>query len=208
VTRAGAQCGFVVERFDRLRADGTVLRLAQEDYCQALSVMPGAKYENDGGPGLKDLFATTLLHTTPPRPNLQRLLQVVAFNYLTGNCDAHAKNFSLLRDPGGAGLSLAPAYDLVCTTFYGERLLSSMAMRLGLHSRIDRVDAEDFSLFAEEAGIGLKAVADTMSLLREAVAAHVDTVLADVADEAPEHAQVARELRDHLLKEMESRVSP
>jgi serine/threonine-protein kinase HipA len=206
ITRAGAHCGFVVERFDRLKVDGKVIRLGQEDYCQALSVMPEAKYENNGGPGLKDLFTTTLLHTTPPRPNLQKLLRIVVFNYLTGNCDAHAKNFSLLRGPDTTSLSLAPAYDLVCTTFYGERLLSSMAMRLGIHSRIDRVDAQDFALFAEEAGISFKVVADMMTLLRDAVAEQVDAVLASVTDEAPEYAPIARELRDHLLKEMESRV--
>ncbi|MDR1185812.1 MAG: type II toxin-antitoxin system HipA family toxin [Coriobacteriales bacterium] len=207
ITRAGAHCGFVVERFDRLKADGEVIRLGQEDYCQALSVMPEAKYESDGGPGLRDLFATALLHTTPPRPNLQKLLQAVIFNYLTGNCDAHAKNFSLLRGPDSTSLSLAPAYDLVCTTFYGERLLSSMAMRLGLHSRIDRVDARDFALFAEEAGISLKEVASTMTLLRDAITRQIDAVLASVTDEAAEYAQVARELRDHLLRSMESRVS-
>lgn len=41
------------------------------------------------------------------------------FNVLIGNCDAHAKNISLLRDLKGHW-RLAPFYDLVSTKVYPE----------------------------------------------------------------------------------------
>ena len=47
----------MVGRFDRLwTRDGRLLRLPQEDCCQALSVPPTRKYEPDGGPGIRQIF--------------------------------------------------------------------------------------------------------------------------------------------------------
>ena len=47
----------VIERFDRRwTKDGRLLRLPQEDCCQALSVPPTLKYQNEGGPGMADVL--------------------------------------------------------------------------------------------------------------------------------------------------------
>jgi serine/threonine-protein kinase HipA len=51
------QTAIVVERYDRLRSDAGVLRVHQEDCCQALGVLPVDKYENIGGPGANKLAA-------------------------------------------------------------------------------------------------------------------------------------------------------
>jgi serine/threonine-protein kinase HipA len=51
------KCALVVERFDRRwTRDGRLLRLPQEDCCQALSVPPPRKYEPDGGPGIRNIL--------------------------------------------------------------------------------------------------------------------------------------------------------
>ncbi|MCL2529335.1 MAG: type II toxin-antitoxin system HipA family toxin [Coriobacteriia bacterium] len=205
IIRSGEHYGFAVERFDRARVQGRVVRLGQEDLCQALSIMPEEKYEEEGGPGFSALFATTLHHTARPAQNIQRLLRLTLFNYLVGNCDAHAKNFSLLESRAGIK-TLAPAYDLISTTFYGDRLLRSMAMRIGKHSRIDKVSAEDIALFSEETGVSLAAIASELASLREALANRLDEVVEMVAQEASEHFPVARQLREHLLLELEQRV--
>ena len=205
--RSGAHYGFVVERFDRLRVDTRIKRIGQEDFCQALSVMPVSKYENDGGPGFRELFNTTLLHTSRPVLETQKLLRLVLFNYLTGNCDAHAKNFSLLQNPENGMLSLAPAYDLICTTFYGERLESSMAMRIGEHSRIDRITKDDFALFSEEAGINFKAIARELHLLRESITGQIDEITQRIAQETPDFLPDARNLREHILSELDTRLA-
>ena len=206
VINCGEHYGFVVQRFDRLSLEGKVIRLGQEDFCQALSIMPEAKYENDGGPGFKQLFATTLYNTTRPARDTQRLLRLVLFNYLIGNCDAHAKNFSLLASQSGT-ISLAPAYDLVSTTFYGDRLLGSMAMRIGKHSSIDKVSAEDMALFSEETGVSLNAITQELASLRESLADHLDEVVEMVAQEAGIYLPVAKQLREHILLELEQRVA-
>ena len=168
--------------------------------------MPAAKYENDGGPGFKELFATILHQTSRPVQNIQRLLRLVLFNYLVGNCDAHAKNFSLLQDPKNGQRFLASAYDLISTTFYGDRLLTSMAMKIGEHSRIDRINAEDFARFSKETGVSLEAIAAELRLLREALAGQIDGVVETVSQETEEYLPIAKQLREHLLKELEQRA--
>ena len=206
IIRFGAHVGFVVERFDRCRSEDKIIRLGQEDFCQALSIMPGAKYENDGGPGFRELFATTLHHTSRPAQDLQRLLRVALFNYLTGNCDAHAKNFSLLQEPEIGYLSLAPAYDLISTTFYGDRLLNSMAMRIGEHSRIDKINAEDFAIFSEETKISLKMIGAEMHVLQDTIVNQIDAVVNAIGQEAEWCLPEAKKLREHLLNELDQRV--
>ena len=206
IIRYGEHYGFVVERFDRRRIEGKVIRIGQEDFCQALSILPEAKYENDGGPGFKELFTTTLHQTAPPIQNILRLLRVVLFNYLTGNCDAHGKNFSLLQDPDSGYLSLTPAYDLVNTTYYGNRLFRSMAMRIGKHSRIDSITEADFSLFSVETGVALEAISTELQSLCESITGSVDKVVEAISQEAEEYLPEVKLLREHLLQELEQRV--
>jgi serine/threonine-protein kinase HipA len=87
----------LVERYDRLiDARGHRQRLHQEDFCQALGVVPEMKYQNEGGPDLAQCFDLVRSATRPSAPQVLRLLDYVIFNALIGNHDAHAKNFSLL----------------------------------------------------------------------------------------------------------------
>jgi serine/threonine-protein kinase HipA len=206
VIRFGEFSGFTIERYDRRRLDGKIQRIGQEDFCQALSIMPQNKYENEGGPGFKELFSTTLHHTTRPAFGVTRLLRLALFNYLIGNCDAHAKNFSLLQSPETGYLTLAPAYDLISTTFYGDRLLSSMAMKIGEHTRIDRITSDDFALFSLQTGISLAAIRSEYNALCEVIVDEQDSVIDLVRDEAKEFLPDALRLREHLLQEFSSRV--
>ena len=48
--------GLIVERYDRRSdSEGPLPRLHQEDFCQALGIMPDRKYQVDGGPGFADM---------------------------------------------------------------------------------------------------------------------------------------------------------
>lgn len=103
----------VVERFDRrLHESGKwILRLPQEDFCQALGVNPLHKYESDGGPGIRDLAA--VLHaSTRARADLGTLLRSQVLFWLMAATDGHAKNFSIRLLAGGA-FELAPMYDVL-----------------------------------------------------------------------------------------------
>ena len=153
----------VVERFDRVETGkandaGLTLyrRIRQEDFCQALGFDSSRKYEADGGPGIAAMCALVVAHGSRAIADRDRLLRLVLFNYLIGNCDAHAKNYSLFLGKGRV-VRLAPAYDLVSTTVYdgtfGAALSRAMGMRIGEHANIDRVTRDDFSLLAEQVGV-------------------------------------------------------
>ena len=139
----------LVERFDR-QSNPPRLRLHQEDFCQALSVVSEYKYQNEGGPGLAQAFALLRSATRPSALHTLKLLDYVVFNALIGNNDAHGKNFSLLYTPAGA--ALAPLYDALCTAVY-PRLTDKMAMKIGSKYKFSEVQARHWVQFATEAAL-------------------------------------------------------
>jgi len=115
----------LIERYDRTEDHH---RLHQEDFCQALSVPPELKYENEGGPSIKSCLDLIEHYSLRPAVDRITVIQTIIFNYLIGNADAHAKNYSFLyqtRRP-----QLAPAYDLLSTAVYPQ-LSQKMAMKIG-----------------------------------------------------------------------------
>ena len=103
----------VVERFDRRWSrDGTwLIRLPQEDLCQALGVPPGLKYESDGGPGLRGIL-DVLLQSLEPETDRQTFFRAAFVYFLLAAIDGHGKNFSISLYPHGR-LRLAPLYDIM-----------------------------------------------------------------------------------------------
>jgi serine/threonine-protein kinase HipA len=127
----------IVERYDRVvHTDGAVERIHQEDFCQATAIPPEKKYEEDGGPKLRQI--ATILQGVAGPDSLETLLRVVTVNVLIGNGDAHGKNFSLLHDASGS-LRLAPCYDLLSTLVYGD---DRLAMYIDDVRRTNRVTAD------------------------------------------------------------------
>jgi len=104
-----------VKRYDRQDAPaGDVpVRVHQEDGCQATAMPPGRKYEEQGGPSLRD-FAGVIRNFGDPR-DVTSLLRRTTFNMAVGNADAHAKNFSLLHESDVSAVGLAPLYDVLST---------------------------------------------------------------------------------------------
>ena len=141
----------LVERYDRLvDAQGHRQRLHQEDFCQALGVVPEMKYQNEGGPDLAQCFDLLRRSTRPSAPQVLRLLDYVIFNALIGNHDAHAKNLSLLYS--GKAPVLAPFYDTLSTAVY-PALTPKMAMKIGSKYKFGEVQARHWEQFAEGAGL-------------------------------------------------------
>ena len=141
----------LIERYDRRRqADGTIERLHQEDFCQALGLPPEVKYQNEGGPSLAALFAVLARGSRTPLPDKRDLLKLVFYNFIIGNADAHAKNVSFVW--GGGGPRLAPFYDLVCTAAY-ESLAKKQAQKLGGEYRPANIASRHWDRFAAEIGV-------------------------------------------------------
>ena len=142
----------LVTRYDRRAGDdGVPVRIHQEDFCQALGVVPELKYQNEGGPDLQACFELLRRATRPSAPQVLRLLDAVVFNALVGNHDAHAKNFSLLYEAGTAP-RLAPLYDMLSTAVY-DALTPKMAMKLGSRYKFNEVQSRHWDQFAQASAL-------------------------------------------------------
>jgi|JI10StandDraft_1071094.scaffolds.fasta_scaffold05556_21 serine/threonine-protein kinase HipA len=150
----------LIERYDRTQTqvDNKVKlhRIHQEDFCQALGIVPDRKYQAEGGPSIKDCFDLVRKVSSVPVLDLNALLDAIIFNFLIGNHDAHGKNFSLLyRKPDAVTspgkIRLAPLYDLICTPVY-PNLSKKMAMKIGDAYALDDVNPRQFEKLAEQIG--------------------------------------------------------
>lgn len=113
ILKFGGQKVLGVERFDRKMhpSEKWIMRLPQEDFCQALGVPPHLKYENDGGPGIADI-AAVLRGSERAEPDLTTLLTSQVLFWLMAAPDGHAKNFSIHLLPAGRYV-LTPLYDVM-----------------------------------------------------------------------------------------------
>jgi serine/threonine-protein kinase HipA len=137
VARFAEESAIVVERYDRRPAGGRMVRIHQEDMAQAMGVHPARKYQNEGGPGPREL-ARLMRDVMPPRvadDAVRRFFDALAWNWLIAGTDAHAKNYSLLL--AGGDVRLAPLYDVASALPYGthERKLK-FAMKIGGDYRV------------------------------------------------------------------------
>lgn len=171
----------LVERYDRTVLKNpsgaeSLEREHQEDFCQALGIVPDNKYQNEGGPSLKQCFALLRELSSAPVIDLQRLLDAVIFNFLIGNHDAHGKNFSLLY---GSEMRLAPLYDVLCTAYFPE-LAKKMAMKIGGEYASDKVLPKHFDQLADEAGLA-------KPMVKRRVQELAGTILSKTPDMITEH---------------------
>jgi serine/threonine-protein kinase HipA len=142
----------VVQRYDRnIGADGSITRVHQEDFCQALGFPPERKYQQEGGPLLRDCIGLLREWSTVAALDIRDFLDGLIFNVLIGNADAHGKNYSILYR--GAERRLAPFYDLVCTLAWPE-LSKTPAMKIGKSDSIERITPAHWQTMAQESRVG------------------------------------------------------
>ena len=136
------ETAIVVDRFDRTSRDGVLVRVHQEDLCQALSVPPARKYQSDGGPtpGQIAELIRSVIPGLDAETDVWRFADALAFNWLIAGTDAHAKNFGLLL--AGNQIRLAPLYDIASYLPYddsdGHRI--KLAMKIGDDYKLTRTD--------------------------------------------------------------------
>lgn len=166
IGQAEGRSFLLVERYDRIQ-DGSVQRLHQEDFCQALGIPPEMKYQQEGGPGLKQAFQLVRTVSSAPGADVLRLFRAVVFNYLIGNNDAHGKNFSFLYHRNGQ-IRLAPLYDLVSTQVYPE-LSPEMAMSIGKERDPRRLTGKHWAKFFDDTGLNPTLAARELKRLAQTV---------------------------------------
>lgn len=149
----------VIRRYDRENGR----RLHQQDFCQALQLPPQAKYQGNGEFfGFSDMKRVCIKENVVFGDFFARALIV---NFLLGNLDAHAKNFSLIF--ADKTWKLAPLYDLVCTEIYPD-LDTSLAMAFGSALEKSKVGKSDMAKAASATGLdeaAFRALARDMALI-------------------------------------------
>ena len=181
----------IVERFDRRwTRDGRLLRLPQEDCCQALGVPPSRKYETDGGPGIPAIL-DLLNGSDDPEGDRHRVLKTLIVFWLIGATDGHAKNFSIFLAPGGR-FSATPLYDVISaqpSLDAGEirrnRMKLAMAVGDSRHYAIHEIAPRHFIQTAAKAGIGAAAVEGIFDEIAAAAPAAIERVLAHLPNRFP-----------------------
>jgi serine/threonine-protein kinase HipA len=154
----------LVERYDRDLTAEPIRRLHQEDICQALGRASERKYQAEGAPTAVETVELLRNCSTVPAQDLPTFWRALVFNWLIGNCDAHAKNFSLLYDTGAP--TLAPLYDLVSTTAYPE-LTTRLAMSIDGAKEIEDVNTKAWEALAKETNYSARFILTTTNSMIE-----------------------------------------
>ncbi|MEG3091619.1 type II toxin-antitoxin system HipA family toxin [Sphingomonas sp. PB1R3] len=204
----GARRALVVERFDRRwLADGRLLRVPQEDCCQALGVPSSQKYQSEGGPAAADIIRLLGGSDDPTEDQATFLSSQIIF-WLIGATDGHAKNFSLFLRPGG-GFKLTPFYDVLSVQDPVDRgQLAQKSFRLAMsagtsrHYRIEEVLGRHFVQTARAAGIGPTIIDKVITDIRKKAATAADVAREAMPDDFADdvHASVSRAIADRLAR--------
>ncbi len=149
----------VVERFDRhWTKDKRLLRVPQEDLCQALSTPPARKYQSEGGPGMREVLRL-LKASDDPEADRKLFVKAQMVFWLLGATDGHAKNFSIFLHPGG-GFRLTPLYDVmslqpayVAGQIKRNRMKLAMSVGRNRHYIVETIKPRHFRESAEQAGM-------------------------------------------------------
>ena len=199
----GEQRVLVVERFDRVKSlDGKQLfRLVQEDFCQATGMSPLVKYENEGGPGLQQIF-TVLQQSQQPQADMRTLLATQLLFWMLRAPDGHAKNFSIQLLAGEGRFKLTPIYDVMSgypvmgngpNQWAPQDIKMAMAL-LGKnrHYLAHNIQRRHFNSTAKKVGYG-----DTAEPLIQDILARTPAVIAKVRADLP--AGFSEKVADRIL---------
>lgn len=193
------QVAIVVERYDRDRSPSGIARVHQEDLCQALSILPTKKYENEGGPGAR--AAVDLLRNVSGRPqeDVQRFVDALVFNWLIAGTDAHAKNYAVLIGAEGRA-RLAPLYDVASVLPYDFDLKRvRLAMKIGGVYRLRDIGSHQWLKLAAELRLDTNALLGRIVEMAAVIPDHVADLGRSIAQQGIDHPLTTR-LSDALAE--------
>lgn len=188
----------VVKRYDRFFDEDCYVRIHQEDFCQALGVHPARKYQNEGGPGIKDIAEVIWDYSGNALHDIKRLADALLFNYLISGSDAHAKNFSLIHSYGYC--ALAPFYDIASTLPYPgiSQHKVKMAMKVGSEYKLKKIELRHWETCEKE-----------LRLPKNYLFSRLKSLLEDIPQAATSTAKLLHsEGLDHaIIDQLESSIS-
>lgn len=161
----------IITRYDRHRAgNGRLRRIHQEDFCQAMGILPSKKYQREGGPGIKACIALLNKYASHPAKDKLELIDSFLFNFFIANNDAHAKNFSLIHNT--EGIHLAPFYDILSTEIY-PKLSREMAMKFGSKYQAHKINYYDIEHCAKDLSLKTKFFISRIKHMKELIEQHI-----------------------------------
>jgi len=164
----------LIKRYDRYEKDNNIVRLHQEDFCQALGYSFNNKYETDRGPTFSDCYRLVRDSSSEPVIDTENLLKWLIFNYIVGNSDNHAKNLSFLYKENG-DVRQAPFYDLVCTRAI-EQINAELAFSIGGNYDPGNITRRNWTDLANDCDIAPRYLSGLLGLVAEQVRkANVET---------------------------------
>jgi serine/threonine-protein kinase HipA len=206
VATFGDERVIAVERYDRLyRGDAQILRVHQEDMCQALGFPPTMKYQSEGGPSPELIIELLRREISPARDiesEVARFVDALAYNWIIAGTDAHAKNYSLLL--AGRQVRMAPLYDVASVLPYDGMYLPRlrMAMRIGGEDRIERISGRHWRRLAEANRLDPD---ETLARV-DALAARIPGCFADVVED-PAVRALGSGLPERLVERVGARAA-
>jgi len=202
VSRFGDESAVVVDRYDRSVQGEEIIRVHQEDLCQALGIPPTEKYQNDGGPSPATIVSLMRRAMAPRVADeaVWRFADALIWNWLIAGTDGHAKNYSLLLS--GDQVRFAPLYDIASALPYGvhEKKLR-LAMKIGGDYRLFP-ERNTWPDAASELGLEPDALLDRVRTLGTLLPG----AFADAA-KAPDVVALARPMPDLLVNLVTERAA-
>ncbi|MET4278489.1 MULTISPECIES: type II toxin-antitoxin system HipA family toxin [unclassified Bradyrhizobium] len=199
VMHFGKEIAIVIERYDRQFSGNEIVRVHQEDICQALGILPTMKYQNDGGPSPADVIGLLRTYSTDRVADVDTFVDALGFNWLIAGTDAHAKNYSLLL-AGGPHVRLAPLYDIASILPYDDVDLQKikLAMKIGGDYKLSQISLRDWQKFARETRLDPDKVIAGLIAMAEQLPDIVAAVREQARKDGLDNAIIGR-LAEHLI---------
>ena len=181
ILHAGEAHAFIIERFDRaIQQNGLAKRLHVEDLTQALGLSRDEKYDVE----LYDVVA--LFERLDPSHELSyELFDQLIFNTHAGNCDAHAKNYTLIMNDGG--VSLSPLYDSLNTLTWSS-MSAYLAMPINEKYDACNITPDDWRTEAENLGLDGNRIAARATEISKSIQEYAREAFSIVPEELKESA--------------------
>ena len=203
VLRFGEETTICVTRYDRQLEQGRWWLVHQEDFCQALGVMPQRKYQNQGGPSPVQMETILRQYSSQPQKDRTNFFFALIVNWLIGGTDAHAKNYSLLMG-GHSGVRLAPLYDISSALPYPQldRRRLKIAMRVGSHYRWHDITLRDWLRTGAEMGFSADYTRHALALAADSAADSAASVADELQGGGLDHP-IVDDLRNAVVESAE-----
>lgn len=187
------EVAIVIERYDRQHHGNSIIRVHQEDMCQALGIPPTRKYQNEKGPSAGDIVELLRTQSSEAGADVKTFVDALAFNWLIAGSDAHAKNYSLLL-ASGPRIRLAPLYDIASILPYDKFDLHKvkLAMKVGGEYLLNNIVLRHWRRTAKELRVDPKELLDKILWMADRIPDTVEGLRKDAREAGLQHALIDR----------------